>query len=202
MLTATIDPSPPLADPNNDPLTAVHRRQLAIGRQRSQCVRRVARVASFNGWATALMAALSMPLAMLSPIGLAIAAGLFIVAYNEFHGRRRILSFDPAGATFLGWNQLGLLAMIVAYCAWSLYTNLTGPSTLAADAETYAALESALGSLDGVEDLYRQIVILVYGTVIALSLVFQGGNALYYFSRRERIAGFIEETPEWVRECI
>jgi hypothetical protein len=202
MHTVTIDVFAPVADPNNDPLTAFHRRQLAVGRERSQCVRRVARVASFNGWVSVLMAALSMPFAMLSPIGLAITAGLFVVAYNEFRGRRRILSFDPAGATFLGWNQLGLLAMIVAYCAWSLYTNLTGPSALEADPETYAALESALGSLEGVESLYRQIVILVYGTVIVLSVVFQGGNALYYFSRREPIAAFVEETPEWVRDLL
>jgi hypothetical protein len=202
MHTATIDLLPPVADPNNDPLTATHRRQLAMARERSKCIRRVARVAAFNGWVTALMAALSMPFAMLSPTGLAITAGLFVIAYNEFRGRRRILDFDPAGATFLGWNQLGLLAMIVACCAWSLFSNLTGPSALAADPETYAALESALGSLEDVESLYRQVVILVYGAVIVLSVVFQGGNALYYFSRRKPIAMFVEETPAWVRECI
>jgi hypothetical protein len=192
----------PTADRTGDPLTAAHRRQVAVARERSKSIRRVAQVASFNGWVTAIMAALSMPFALLSPSGLEIAAGLFIVAYNEFRGRRRVLGFDPGGATFLGWNQLGLLAIIVVYCAWSLYTNLTGPSALAADAESYAALESALGSLDGVEGLYRQVVILVYGTVIALSVIFQGGNALYYFSRREHVATFVEETPDWVRNLL
>jgi hypothetical protein len=200
MSVATIDPLASTMDLPNDPLTSAHRRELALARDRSKSIRRVARVASFNGWASAVMAALSAPFALFSLSGLAITVGMSLVAYNEFRGRKRVLGFDPSGATLLGWNQLGLLAIIVVYCAWSLYANLNGPSALAADAESYAALQSALGSLDSVESLYREVVILVYGAVIALSVVFQGGNALYYFSRRRHIAAFVEETPAWVRE--
>ena len=53
-------------------------------------------------------------------MAIAITLGLSIVAYNEFRGRKRLLNFDPSAATMLGWNQLGLLAMIVVYCLWML----------------------------------------------------------------------------------
>ena len=105
-----------------DPLTAAHRRELAAARDRSKVIRKAARVAAFNGWTTAAIAALSAMFLLFDRSGWAIAMtlGLSIVAYNEFRGRKRLLNFDPSAATLLGWNQLGLLAMIVVYCLWSL----------------------------------------------------------------------------------
>ena len=50
------------------------------------------------------------------------------------------------------------------------------------------------------EALYQQIVVAVYGGVIVLSALFQGGTALYYFSRRRHVEDFIAETPAWVRD--
>jgi hypothetical protein len=46
----------------------------------------------------------------------------------------------------------------------------------------------------------RQITLLLYGSVIALSALFQGLNAVYYFTRRKYVTAYLAETPEWVRE--
>jgi hypothetical protein len=38
----------------------------------------------------------------------------------------------------------------------------------------------------------------VYGTVIVLSIIFQGLTACYYFTRRKYVEAYVRETPQWV----
>ena len=47
---------------------------------------------------------------------------------------------------------------------------------------------------------YRWLVVGFYGTVIALIAVFQGLNAIYYFTRRKHVESYVRETPAWVLE--
>jgi hypothetical protein len=157
-------------------------------------------VAAFNGWTTALVAAVSAPFSLGNPVGLALAAGIAIVAINEFRGRKQLLNFEPRGATLLGWNQLSLLAMIVAYSLWMLHSSFNETGAIAAELKSYADLDAVLGSSGGFEGLYKQIVLYFYGGVIALSTLFQGGTALYYFSRRRHVEEYVAETPSWVRD--
>ena len=126
---------------------------------------------------------------------------LSFVAWNEFRGRQRLLDFDPAGAAILGWNQLGLLAMIIVYCVWALYSGLVGSGTLEAQLEANPELGAALGSLEGMEgfgELYQTIVVALYSSVIVLSVILQGANAIYYFTRRKLVENYVRETPAWV----
>src|SRR5947199_7321229 len=90
----------------DNPLSATHHLELATARDRAKSIRKAARVAAFNGWTTAAIAAFSAMFLLFDRSGLAIAMtlGLSIVAYNEFRGRKRLLNFDPGAATLLGWN--------------------------------------------------------------------------------------------------
>jgi hypothetical protein len=185
--------APPI-HPSPGPLSPEHRHELSLASERAQSIRKAAHVATFNAWVTGIIAAMSAPFALMSLTGLLVTAGLALVAYNEFRGRKRLLAFDPSAATLLGWNQLGLLAMIVVYCLWMMYSGLKGFSDLD------AALGSTLGSTDELNNLYRLIVISLYGSVIVLSVLFQGLNALYYFTRRRRIEEYVHQTPPWVLE--
>src|SRR5690348_9835129 len=110
MTTAAIPPTQLVDRLNSDPLTIEHRRELVAARDRAKMIRKTARVAAFNGWTTAIIAALSVPFSLMSASGLALTAVLAVVAFNEFRGRKRLLNFDPRGATLLGWNQVGFLA--------------------------------------------------------------------------------------------
>ena len=184
---------------SDGPLTPEHHQELALAGQRAQKVRRAAHVATFNGWVTGVLAFCSAPFALFGMTGVLVTIALSAVAYNEFRGRKRLLQFDPSGASVLGWNQVGLLAMIILYCLWMIYAGLTGTNSLTAELRAQPELANALGSMD-VEQLYRSLVLLVYGTVIALSLVFQGLNALYYFTRRRHVEAYLRETPQWVLE--
>jgi hypothetical protein len=179
------------------PLTSEHHHELTLAKGRAKSIRKAANVAAFNGWATAIIAALSAPFALFSVAGFLVAAGLAFVAHNEFRGRRRLLDRDPSSATFLGWNQVGLFALIAVYCLWMLFTSY---GSFASELQAKPELESALGPLDEFEGLYRVIVVGFYGTVITLSAIFQGLNALYYFTRRKYVNAYLRETPAWVQE--
>ena len=54
------------------------------------------------------------------------------------------------------------------------------------------------GPLGSINDLYKTITIAIYGGLIAATLIFQGINALYYFTRRKHVEAYVSETPEWV----
>ena len=194
MLATLPPPSPPTP---HAPLTQELRHELALAKDRTKAIRKAARVAAFNGWTTGIVAAISAPFALFSVEGFVMAVGLAIVAYNEFRGRKRLLAFEPASSTFLGWNQIGFFSLIAGYCLWMIYASI---GSLAAELHAYPELENALGSLDGFDGLYRSFVICFYGTVILLSAVFQGLNAVYYFTRRKYVEAYLRETPAWVQE--
>jgi hypothetical protein len=192
MTAATL---PPATDP---PLSESHHRELALAAQRARPIQSAARVANFNAWTTAILAGLSAPFALFSVAGLLVFVGLAAVAWNEFRGRRRLLEYDPSGATLLAWNQLGLLALITVYCLWAICTKLWGADSIEAQLRANAELNALVGSLGDASGLITPIVLGFYGIVIALSALFQGGNSLYYFTRRKHVEKYARETPAWV----
>ena len=192
--------APCAVDSQGGPLTAQHHRELAIARGRAKSIYNAARVAFFNGWATAIVALLSAPFALFSVSGALVFIGLAAVTYNEFRGRKRLLQFDRRAATLLGWNQLGLLAIITVYCLWAIKTNLNQATSVTTELQAYSQLETALGSVEELGVLARQITVVFYGSVISMSVVFQGLNALYYFTRRKYIEAYTTNTPEWIRQ--
>lgn len=192
--------APPQEVSTNGPLTAAHRRELELAHGRAKVIRRAAGVAAFNGWTMAILAVLSIPFAFGSVSGALATVALSVVTLQEFRGRKRLLRFEPSAATLLGWNQVALLVTICFYCMWSLYTSLNSANSISAELEAYSNLDSSLGSLQGIDTLARQVTIVLYGTVIALSCGFQGLNAVYYFTRRKHIESYVADTPAWVRE--
>jgi hypothetical protein len=160
-------------------------------------------VASFNAWVTGIIAALSLPFALFSLSGLLVAVGLCAVACNEFRGRRRLLDFDPSAASILAWNQFGFLTLIVVYSVWATYAGLTGGNVFAKELAANPDL-SALGFdsdlISSGDALYKSVLVAFYGTVIVLSVIFQGATAVYYATRRKYIQRYVAETPAWVRD--
>ncbi len=130
-----------------------------------------------------------------------VTVGLSVVAFNEFRGRDRLRAYDPSAATLLGWNQLGLLAGIIAYCVWMMTTSkIDTGSTLSAQLGSSRDSQALIGDLSGIGGAVEYAVVAFYGLVIALSVIFQGLNAWYYFSRRPHIEAYVRDTPAWVRD--
>ena len=124
--------------------------------------------------------------------------GLAVVAYNEFRGRNGLRRFDPAATRLLGWNQLGLWVLLVAYCVWSIGSTLVTPNpyedALRANPELGGSMLGSIG------DLYLAVTFVVYGGMIVGTTLMQGLNAWYYFTRHKHVREYLDATPAWVTD--
>jgi len=195
-------PGPISPSPADGPLTAEHYQALAQANLRARKVHKCASVATFNAYTIGILAGGSLVIALGSAAmgewnapALLISAVLGALAVNEFRGRAMIRRFDLGGPAVLGWNQVALMAVIIAYCAWMLARGLLGPNEFDEQMRGYPELESVLGN---VGNLYRTITLLVYGLVIVGTIVFQGINAWYYFGCAKHLRAYLEQTPPWV----
>lgn len=187
-----------LASEIGEPLSASQLLEVGAARDRAGKIRKAAAVAKFNGWMTGIVAVCSLPFALFSLSGFLLMVVLSFVTYNEFKGRRRLLQFDRNSPAFLGWNQVGFLALIILYSLWMLSVGLTTESPILRELKANPELQGLLGSSVELDQIYRLLVVAVYGTVLVLSIIFQGLNALYYFSRRKHVDAYLKETPDWV----
>lgn len=197
-------PSCPAQTGSAAPLTPEHLDQLAHAKLRAKKVRRAAAVAMTNGCILAAFAGgsfLFVPVGALfgeiDVVGLVMGAGLALLAWNEFRGRAMMRRYDVHACRALGWNQLALMVLVIGYAAWMLGQALWGPNPYAEVMAGETTLAGPLGSLD---QLYKTISLAMYGDLIAGTLIFQGLNSLYYFTRRKHLEAYLRETPEWVVE--
>ena len=149
-------------------------------------------MAAFNGWTIGFVAAVSILFGVLSRTSFLVGVGLALVARNELVGRRRLRSLEPSGLELLWRNQLGLMALVIAYCGWSIYRTIAVPS------DGIDMLTESLGA--DVGELAQGLTVIVYAVVIVATGIFQGLNALYYFVRVARIRDYVRDTPPWVLE--
>jgi hypothetical protein len=186
------------------PLTAEHYQQLQQADLRARKIRSAARMALFNGITLGIFAGAALLFAAASPLfgqfdvtALVMGIALGLVTWNELRGRRLLRRFDPRAPAVLGWNQLALMALLIAYCAWMIAKSLLGRNPYA---EAIAA-EPLLGSmLEPVGRLYKLLTLALYGGIIVGTVIFQGLNAAYYFTRRKHLDAYLAETPPWVIE--
>lgn len=178
----------------SSPLTPEQRSQFREARARAGSFAGAARVAAFNGWTFGFFAVVSLLAGVFSLTDFLVGVGLAVVARNEFVGRDRIRALEPSGFELLWRNQLGLLALIVAYCAWSMVQAAAFPDPQMQE------LANLLGEDTG--DLVRSLTQTVYATLIVATCVFQGLSSRYYFVRIARLRDYLRATPDWVVELL
>lgn len=158
-------------------------------RERAAPIHRAARVAAFNAWTLGIFAVLTALFGPTSPLLLALAMGMGLVARNEWRGRALLRRFDPAGPELLVRNQIGLLVLAVAYCAWQLVSIRVN-----ADPQ-WAVLQELLGLEPG---YIEGLMTTGYVAAILVATLFIGLNARYYHRRGPMIAAWLATTPDWV----
>ncbi|MCZ6758977.1 MAG: hypothetical protein O7D29_01175 [Gemmatimonadetes bacterium] len=171
------------------PLSPQQQEELTRANERAKKVLSATKVATFNGWTIGIFAAITLLFALFSVTALVVGAGMAIVAWNEFRGRTLLRRFDPHGPRLLGRNQLGFMGLLIGYGLWGIFRTLTNPIPQLEE------LEAVVGP---VGDLVTDLVVVVYGGVILLSLIFPGLNARYYFARIRLVRGYLDETPAWI----
>ena len=182
---------------NGAPLQAEHFKAMAAAKKRAKKINRAASVASFNGWSAAVMASFSLLFAIFSISSAVIGLALAYIAYQEFKGRKLLRDFKPNAATHLGWNQVIFSTMIIAYAAWGIYESLATPAMSAQYAQYGAEVQNMMQPYDSI---YTTANLLVYAGIGLFGIIFQGGIALYYFTRKKYIQSYLHETPDWIIE--
>jgi hypothetical protein len=172
-------------------------------------VRSAARTARSSAVSILVIGAAGIPITLIWPswLGLLTEAGICAIGVIEYIGARRMQRGDVSAAAFLGRNQLAFLGLIVLYCVIQMVTI----STAAAQGSLLSAdMQSALSQLQGTDSEldheFRTWAPLAtygfYSLIIALSVCFQGGLAVYYFTRKRHLEAVAAATPAWIQRLF
>ena len=180
-------------------LSAEQRSQLELAVALHRPLARAARLARSNARGYVLFGALTLVVAIafgLDPLGLAIGAIVTGVGVAQLRATRRLQHADASAPRALARNELLLMGAIAGYAVLKL--------TLLR--ETGADLEAQLGDTGAlgidIGELAESMNSLVYSTVLAVTLLYQGGLALYFLRRRPALERYVAETPEWARTTV
>lgn len=179
-----------------DPLTAEQHAELERASERMRGLSKAARVASFNGYSLAVVAALSLPLAVFDWTSLIVTAVVGGLAWNELRGRAQLRALEQRAPRTLAYNQLTLLAVVIAYSVWSMVRGISAPQQLPPGLLGDPALAEMI------EGMQHDMTLLVYGTVIVVSVLYQGLTARFYLRQRPTLDAFLADTPPWALRLL
>jgi len=174
-------------------------------------IKRAARTALASSVVTLIIGASAALSVLIWPslAGAFITLGLGVIGVVEFLGSRKMRQADPAAARLLATNQAAFLGLIVLYCLAQMLTFSTEDAKAAALSPEFRAQLEAMPEMARTIDIDRIIeqwgplvTYAFYSLVILLSIFFQGGMALYYFTRRRHLEAFHSRTPAWVRRLL
>lgn len=169
--------------------------QVAAATKRGKKVRRAAAVAKCSGVTLVFFAVTSLLSGFFDVTGLVVGLALAPLAWCELRGARDLRNFEFGACRWLALNQLALGVFVVVYAAWNLWNVMVGPDPYA----EYIAADPAMAEMLGpIGEMSKMITFGVYATLIPTSMVFQGGMALYYLTRKRILVSYREQTPEWV----
>ena len=175
--------------------TTAEQRDLSRAAELGAPLRRAAKLARANGLGYAAFGLLTILSSLPFDVaGLLLGGCLLAVGIAQQRTAPRLVAGDHASPRLLARNELLLLAAITAYAVAQM-TILR--------ANTSAELEM-LGDSAGVDvaGLVDAIAGAVYGGVIVVSLLYQGGMALYFRRREPIVERYAREVPEWARATL
>ncbi|HNX27106.1 MAG TPA: hypothetical protein PKK48_06825, partial [Phycisphaerae bacterium] len=86
------------------------------------------------------------------------------------------------------------------YCTWNIAASRTGQSDFDRELGKNSQFNDLYGS--EIRSMEKNFTIAIYGTVIIASIIFQGINAIYYFTRKRIMDEYLSKTPPWAIEVI
>lgn len=161
-------------------------------------VRRAAGVATISGWTLAVFAGLTLLGVLFGDLtALVLGLALTVCAVNELRGASMLRRLDLRGPTTLGWNQVALGIVIVAYAGWSLYRAVQQPPLASVGGSTG---DPEIDQM--VTSLTTTVTYAFYAGLAATGVVAPGLTALYYFTRARHVRRVLDETPPWVIQTL
>ena len=160
-------------------------------------LQRILTISRLNGWSVIVIAALGSLLALAIGDLLSVLIGLLVLAAGlmEVRGHRQLQQRDPAGLTLLVRSQLFLLAVMLVYCAGRLgsFDADTALASLTPDMEIILA-EAGLDK-SSLLPLVRTAFFALYSAVAAITLIYQGGLAMFYRSKIKPVTEALTAPP-------
>ena len=160
-------------------------------------LQRVLTVSRLNGWSVIVLSALGSLLALAIGDLPSALIGLLVLAAGllEVRGYRQLQQRNPAGLNLLVRSQLFLLAVMLVYCAGRLgsFDADTALASLTPDMEVILA-EAGLDK-SSLLPLVRTAFFALYSTVAAITLIYQGGLALFYRSKIKLVTEALTAPP-------
>jgi hypothetical protein len=182
------------------PLREEHVQALEQARRRARGVRKAAGFAKLSGVSTLVFGLVAVPFSLGSGANLALAIALVAIGYNELSLRRSLVRMNATACRGLAFNQLFLAGVLIAYAAWKILTRPAGgmiQSALASDPMLAEQLASS-GIAQTAANIEALAFYGVYAGLIAGTVVFQGGAAVYYALRGRSVRKYTADTPAWV----
>src|SRR5277367_6274103 len=167
----------------------------------SEILRSVLRIARFDGLSVLFLAGFFALVSAASGDVSGAAFGLLIAAAGaiELHGMGLLRAIDRRGMTWLVSSQVYLMVVVLGYVAFRLANPDSDPVVKlvkAAVATDGSDLQQAgLDPAKVMADFPAQLRLL-YLAVAAVTVVYQGGMAVYYLRRRTAVETALDEISE------
>jgi heme A synthase len=173
-----------------------------------KALRRVLLISRLDGWSIVVIAALSLLLTLVlgELLGLGISLLVLTAGIMELRGRRALKRRDPDGMKLLVRAQMFLLIVILVYCARCLGSFDAGylqeqlipemrQNLLLFGINFDEVLKEADLTVAEIVPLVHMMFLVLYGTLAFVSLLFQGGLALYYRSKTGLVIEALSAPP-------
>jgi hypothetical protein len=162
-----------------------------------ETLRRVLKVSRGNGWSVAIFAGLCslVAVALGDPVGVAVGLLVTLGGLLEVRGHRQLQRGDPAGLKGLVRAQFVVLGVIWIYAVTRLVSFDEEIARQLATPDMKSTLTELGLALDDILPLVRRVFYLFYGAVMAATLLYQGGLALYYRRRAPAVTQALAVPP-------
>lgn len=152
-------------------------------------LRRVLFISAMDGWSVAIFAGLCTAVSLLAVEWVGVGIGLVITGCGvmELCGRAQLKRGQADGLAWLIRAQMIILIVICLYAFAKLLTFDEAALMAEVTPEMRSALIQAGVAIDDFRPWLKPVVYTLYLTVIGVTLLFQGGLALYYRSCRAKV---------------
>lgn len=165
-------------------------------------LQRILFVSAVDGWSIAVLAVLGSLASLLlgDLVGVCIGCLVLAAGMMELRGRARLKRRDASGMKLLIRAQFFLLSVILVYCVSRLgsFDAETAMGNLTPDMD--ASLRELGLTRAQVLAYTRMMFYVVYSVVAVVSLLFQGGLALYYRRRVGAVSEALTTPPVQPRQ--
>lgn len=162
-----------------------------------KALKRVLRISKLDGWSVIVVAALGILLALLIGDLSSVFIGLLVIAAGvmEIRGHNQLKRRNPDGMKLLVRSQMFLLAVIMVYCATRLGSYDSDSMLASLTPEMKSMLKDAGIEMADIIPLVHMTFLLIYGVLAVVTLIYQGGMALYYRSKTKLVTEALTTPP-------